>query len=186
MGETWRYRGQEIDSDQIAFLREFIRTHATSSRWKLSRQLCEALGWKQANGALRDMVCRGLLLMLERAGQIELPPVRRQIRGQCRTGRPRPEAVWIDDTPLAMPLKALGLVEILPVRHTPDEPLFNSLMEHYHYLGYEQPVGEHLKYLAWAQGRPIACLAWSSSGQPRPLHRLGRGSAPAQHPFHRL
>ncbi len=167
MGETWRYRGQEIGSEQIAFLQEFIRTHATSSRWKLSRQLCEALGWKQANGALRDMVCRGLLLMLERAGQIELPAVRRYIRGQCRTGRPRPEAVWIDDTPLVMPLKALSPVEILPVRRTPDEPLFNSLMEHYHYLGYEQPVGEHLKYLAWAQGRPIACLAWSSA--PRHL-----------------
>jgi len=165
--ETWRYRGQEIGSEQIAFLREFIRTHATSSRWKLSRQLCEALGWKQANGALRDMVCRGLLLMLERAGQIELPPVRRQIRGQCRTGRPRPEAVLIDDTPLVMPLQALGPVEIHPVRRTADEPLFNSLMEHYHYLGYEQPVGEHLKYLAWAQGRPIACLAWSSA--PRHL-----------------
>jgi hypothetical protein len=167
MGETWRYRGQEIGSDQIAFLREFIRTHATSSRWKLSRQLCEALGWKQANGTLRDMVCRGMLLMLERAGQIELPPVRRHIRGQCRTGRPRPEAVWIDDTPLVMPLKALGPVDIHPVRRTADEPLFNSLMEHYHYLAYEQPVGEHLKYLAWAQGRPIACLAWSSA--PRHL-----------------
>src|ERR1043166_7427394 len=167
MGETWRYRGQEIDSDQIAFLREFIRAHATSSRWKLSRQICEALGWKQANGALRDMVCRGLLLMLERAGQIELPPVRRHIRGQCRTGRPRPEAVLIDDTPLVMPLKALGPVDIHPVRRTADEPLFNSLMEHYHYLAYEQPVGEHLKYLAWAQDRPIACLAWSSA--PRHL-----------------
>jgi hypothetical protein len=167
MGETWRYRGQEIGSEQIAFLREFIRTHATSSRWKLSRQLCEALGWKQANGALRDMVCRGLLLMLERAGQIELPPVRRRIRGQCRTGRPRPEAALIDDTPLMMPLKALGPVDIHPVRRTADEPLFNSLMEHYHYLAYEQPVGEHLKYLAWAQGRPIACLAWSSA--PRHL-----------------
>lgn len=167
MAETWRYRGQEIGGDQIAFLREFIRAHASSSRWKLSRQLCEALGWKQANGALRDMVCRGLLLMLERAGQIELPPVRRQIRGQCRTGRPRPEAVLIDETPLIMPLKAFGPVEILPVRRTADEPLFNSLMEHYHYLAYEQPVGEHLKYLAWAQGRPIACLAWSSA--PRHL-----------------
>jgi hypothetical protein len=167
MGETWRYRGQEIGHEQIAFLREFIQTHATSSRWKLSRQLCEALGWRQANGALRDMVCRGLLLMLERAGQIELPPVRRQIRGQCRTGRPRPEAVLIDDSPLAMPLGALGPVEIQAVRRTADEPLFNSLMEHYHYLAYEQPVGEHLKYLVWAQGRPIACLAWSSA--PRHL-----------------
>src|ERR1051325_2659620 len=167
MMETWRYRGQEIGSEQIAFLREFIREHPTSSRWKLSRQLCEALGWKQANGALRDMVCRGLLLMLERAGQIELPPVRRHIRGQCRTERPRPDALLIDTSPLEIPLKKLGPVEIQPVRRTADEPLFNSLMEHYHYLAYEQPAGEHLKYLAWAQGRPIACLAWSSA--PRHL-----------------
>jgi hypothetical protein len=167
MAETWRYRGQEIGSEQIVFLREFIRTHPTSSRWKLSRQLCEALGWKQANGALRDMVCRGLLLMLERAGEIELPPVRRQIRGQCRTGRPRPEAMWIDTTSLAIPLKELGPIQIQPVRRTADEPLFNSLLEHHHYLAYEQPVGEHLKYLVGAQGRPIACLSWSSA--PRHL-----------------
>jgi hypothetical protein len=49
--------------------------------------------------------------------------------------------------------------------------LFNSLMEQYHYLGYEQPVGEHLKYLVWARdalwARPVAALAWSSS--PRHL-----------------
>src|SRR5260370_25340832 len=97
MANTWRYRGQEIDSDQIVFLREFIRTHPTSSRWKLSRQLCEALGWKQANGALRDMVCRGLLLMLERAGEIELPPVRRHPPGKL--ARPEPvipdEVMWV-------------------------------------------------------------------------------------------
>ena len=167
MGETWRYRGQEIGSEQIVFLRDFIAAHPTSSRWKLSRQLCEALGWKQANGALRDVVCRGLLLMLERAGQIELPPVRRYIRGQCRTGRPRPEAVLIDNSPLAVSLPALGPIDLQPVRRTADEPLFNSLMEHHHYLGYEQPVGEHLKYVLWARGRPIACLAWSSA--PRHL-----------------
>ncbi len=53
------------------------------------------------------------------------------------------------------------------MRRTGDEPLFNSLIEHHHYLGYEQPVGEHLKYLVWAQGRPIACMAWSSA--PRHL-----------------
>jgi hypothetical protein len=167
MPETWRYRGQEIGGEQIAFLREFIAAHPGRSRWKLSRELCEALGWKQANGALRDVVCRGLLLMLERAGQIELPPVRRRIRGQCRTARPRPQALLIDTTPLAMPLRALGPVELQTVRRTADEPRFQSLLEHYHYLRYEQPVGEHLKYLVWAQGRPIACLAWSSA--PRHL-----------------
>ena len=94
--DPWRYRGQTIDREQIAFLREFIRAHPRSSRWKLSRQLCEVLGWKQANGALRDVVCRGLLLMLERAGEIELPPVRRLILGQRLTGRPRPTRTCYD------------------------------------------------------------------------------------------
>jgi hypothetical protein len=116
---------------------------------------------------LRDVVCRGLLLMLERAGVIELPPVRCQIRGQCRTARPRPEPVSIDTTAIHGALKQLRPVEIQQVRRTDHEPLFNSLMEQYHYLAYEQPVGEHLKFLVWAQGRPLACLAWSSA--PRHL-----------------
>src|SRR3989475_10601047 len=110
MPETWRYRGQTIDGEQIGFLREFIAAHPESSRWKLSRQLCEALGWKQPNGALRDVVCRGLLLMLERAGQIELPPVRRIIRGQRRNARPRPEAVWIGPAPIQVRFVELGPV----------------------------------------------------------------------------
>src|SRR5882672_9384450 len=163
MPETWRYRGQTIGSEEVVFLREFIAAHPDSSRWKLSRQLCEERGWKQANGVLRDVVCRGLLLMLERAGEIELPPVRRYIQGQRRNQRLRPEPVLVDTTPLAMPLGALGPIEIRPVRRTADEPLFNGLVEQYHYLGYEQPVGEHVKYLVWAQGRPIACVAWSSA-----------------------
>ena len=33
--------------------------------------------------------------------------------------------------------------------------------------GYTQPVGEHLKYLVCARGRPVACVAWSSA--PRHL-----------------
>jgi hypothetical protein len=167
MAETWRYRGQTIGSEEIAFLRHFIAAHSDSSRWKLSRQLCEALDWKQANGTLRDVVCRGLLLLLERAGQIALPAVRRCIRGQRRSARARPEAVRIDTTPLAMPLGALGPVDLQLVRRTAEEPLFNSLLEQYHYLAYQQPIGEHLKYLVWAQGRPMACLAFSSA--PRHL-----------------
>jgi len=124
-----------------SLLREFIAAHPDSSRWKLSRQLCEALGWKQANGALRDVVCRGLLLLLERAGEIALPPVRRLIPGQCRNARLRPEPFLIDTTPLAMPLSALGGIEMQPVRRTADEPLFHSLVEQYHYASSAKSVG---------------------------------------------
>ena len=129
-------------------------------------KLCEAWQWKQANGALRDMVCRGLLLMLHRAGEIELPPSASTLATRS-SGAQRPAPMLIDTTPIAAPLKELRPIELQQVRRTGDEPLFNSLMEQYHYLSYEQPVGEHLKYLVWAQGRPIACLAWSSA--PRHL-----------------
>src|SRR5260370_20355974 len=76
---THRYRNRDITSKGIPFIRQLIAEHPELTRWKLSRQLCEAWQWKQANGALRDMVCRGLLLMLHRAGEIELPPVQRKV-----------------------------------------------------------------------------------------------------------
>ena len=132
------------------FIRQLIADRPELSRWKLSRQLCEAWQWKQANGALRDMVCRGLLLMLHRAGEIELPPVKRKVRNRLAE-RERPEPVIPDNRPVRGPLASITPLEFVQVRRTPEEALFNSLMEQYHYLGYEQPVGEHLKYLVKAK-----------------------------------
>lgn len=162
----WRYRGKAVTSEGVAFIRELIAQRPHLSRRRLSAELCEAWQWKQANGALRDMVCRGLLLMLHRAGEIELPAVR-QISLNPFVQRNRPKAVLVDMTPLPASLRQIRPIELQQVRRTADEPLFNSLIEHHHYLGYEQPVGEQLKYLVHAQGRPVACLAWSSA--PRHL-----------------
>ena len=171
MSIAWRYRGRNITGDEIAFIRRLIAGHPELSRWKLSRLLCEAWQWKQANGALRDMVCRGLLLTLDRAGEIQLPPVRRKVRNRLAE-RERPEPVIPDHRPVRGPLHSIAPLEFVEVRRTPEEPLFNSLMEQYHYLGYEQPVGEHLKYLVKAGGQVIACLAWSSA--PRHLRLRDR------------
>jgi hypothetical protein len=94
---------------------------------------------------------------------------------RCASARPAtlwrigggPNQWWPTRERLCGPLRQLLPLEIQQVRRGPQEPLFNSLIEQYHYLGYQQPVGEHLKYLVWAQQRPVACLAWSSS--PRHL-----------------
>lgn len=160
------YRGREIRVEDILFIRRLIAEHPGISRRRLSARLCEAWQWKQGNGALRDMVCRGLLLLLHRAGEIELPPVRYTPPNPLAR-REAPAPVLIDTTPLRDRLSQLQPIDLQQVRRTPEEALFNSLMEQYHYLGYEQPVGEHLKYVASAHGRPIACLAWSSA--PRHL-----------------
>jgi len=166
MAAAWQYRGRVVSAEDIVFIQQLIGEHPGASRRALSAKLCEAWQWKQSNGAPRDMVCRGLLLMLHRAGAIELPPVRYTPPNPLAKRQP-PVAVLIDTTPIQERLSQLQPIEFHQVRRTGDEALFNSLMEQHHYLRYEQPVGEQLKYLVWAHGRPIACLAWSSA--PRHL-----------------
>jgi len=158
----WKYRGRLVTAEDILYIGELIAAYPHEGRRTLSKKLCEAWQWKQPNGALCDMVCRGLLLMLDRAGQITLPPVS-YVRHNPLAKRARPAPVLIDTTPIEGKLHQIQPLEFEQVRRTGDEPLFNSLMEEHHYLGYEQPVGEHLKYLVWTHGRPIACVAWSSA-----------------------
>ena len=160
------YRHRAVTNSDVIFIRNLIAEHPGSSRRDLSKKLCQAWNWVQANGALRDMVCRGFMLQLHREGFIELPPVRYIPRNPLAQ-RTQPILVSVDDAPLHASFAEIGPLELRQVRRTPDEPLFNSLMEHHHYLGYTQPVGEHLKYMVFANGRPIACLAWSSA--PRHL-----------------
>jgi hypothetical protein len=166
MQATLSYRHRVITPEDLVFIRRLIAEHPGSSRRALSAKLCEAWNWVQANGALRDMVCRSMMLMLHRQGLIELPPVR-WINPNPLVDRKKPEAVSVDQAPLNMSLTELGPLEVRQVRRTPDEALFNSLLQQHHYLGYSQPVGEHLKYVVYAGGRPVACLAWSSA--PRHL-----------------
>jgi hypothetical protein len=167
MQKTWKYRGRSVSRAEIAFIREMIATYPEAGRCALSRRLCESWNWKQANGALCDQTCRGLLLKLERAGEIQLPPVRFRPARNPLAERLPPELVIADDRPVRGPLSRLLPLDIELARRSPKEPLFNSLIEQYHYLGYEQPVGENIKYLVKVRGQAIACMAWSSA--PRHL-----------------
>lgn len=162
MNVILRYRTREVTDADAAFIRKLIAEHPTLSRRALSKKLCEAWNWVQPNGHPRDMVCRGLMLALHRAGHIQLP-ARRQACYNPLADRRRPAPVEIDRTPLESRLKATGPLRWEQVRRTPQEALFNSLIEQHHYLGYTQPVGEHLKYLVYARDQIVAALAWSSA-----------------------
>jgi uncharacterized protein DUF4338 len=161
-----RYRGREITDADVALILNLVAENPSASRCALSRKLCETWRWVQPNGALRDMVCRGLLLALDRAGLIRLPAVR-NVPHNPFVVRSRPAPVAVDQTPIEKSLTEIRPLEFRLVRRTVDEPTFNGLIEEHHYLGYVQPVGEHLKYMVFAGGRPVACLAWSSA--PRHL-----------------
>jgi hypothetical protein len=131
-----KYRGRVISQEDILYIRALIDSHPNESRRTLSPKLCEAWQWRQTNGTLRDMVCRGMLLVLDRAGQITLPPVS-YVRHNPLAKRVRPKPARIDTTPIEDRLCNLQPLEFEQIRRTWKEPLFNSLMQEHHYLGYE-------------------------------------------------
>jgi hypothetical protein len=162
--DVLKYRGRMIRESDLPLIRGLIEENPTASRRELSRRLCEAWNWIQPNGAWCDMVCRSAMLALERAGYIALPPVKWRPLNPL-AARTKPKRLDLDMTPIGSPLKEVQPLEFRLVRRTPEEPLFNALIEHHHYLGYTQPVGEQLKYIVFAANRPVACLAWSSSAR---------------------
>ena len=79
MDASFKYRGKVLTAEDIGFINRLICQNPHDSRWALSKKLCVALNWVQPNGALRDMVCRSLMLQLHRAGHIKLPARKRRV-----------------------------------------------------------------------------------------------------------
>ena len=166
MAIVFKYRSRIVTDEDQSFIIKLIRDNPTASRRRLSALLCEAWDWVQPNGTLCDMVCRSLMLGMHRAGLIELPPVR-WVNPNPLAHRAQPKPVSVDTTEFCCSLGQIQPLRVAQVRRTKAEALFNGLMQQYHYLGYTQPVGEHVKYLVYSEERPIAALAFSSA--PRHL-----------------
>ena len=161
-------------------------------RTRLSIRLCELWDWRAPNGQLKDMACRNLLLRLERAGQIRLPPRQRKSTNACRNRSP----LWVPH--LSDPIED-SLKELLPLQITCIAPgceqdrLFRYLVAQHHYLGCRNVAGENMKYLIYSRdGRILACMlfgaaawksaprdgliGWSPSVRERNLHYVTNNS----------
>lgn len=163
MEEPISYHGRPISRNEVSFIRDLIAHHPQASRWRLSKLLCEVWAWRHANGTLRDVYARGFMLCLHRSGHIRLPDRKRAPRKHPGRRRQPATDILLDRQPIDGALSELGALRFCQVRRCGEEPIFDGLIESHHYLGYAQPVGEHLKYLVYAGDRPVACLAWSSA-----------------------
>lgn len=138
-----------------------VNCHWDKGRKHISRVLCQEWNWRQPNGRLKDMACREVLLTLKRKGLISLPP-RLNSANNDKRNRSIP-LVDIEQTPLRGKPSQFQPVRLRLVRNTSLEPLYNSLVQQHHYLGYRQIVGNHLKYIAFIDDQPVACLGWGSA-----------------------
>ena len=156
-------QGRRLNGADIDLIRRLLDEHPEWHRSRLSQELCRRWQWCNAQGRLKDMAARTLLLKLERGGHIRLP----KRRGFSPNGRRNQCAPAV--APAPDPIRcALGDLRPLSVSvvapDSQDLRLFNGLLARYHYLGHRSTVGENLRYLVRDRlGRPVACALFGSA-----------------------
>ena len=152
-----------ITEIEIAFINDLIAKNPSWHRTKLSQELCLLWNWCDHNGKPKDISCRDLLRNLDAKGQICLP------KSQMVTRRPgsrdRVQLQLHDTSPITSGIKAVLPLRIEIVQpRTAQANEFKSLIEQYHYLGFDMTVGENIKYMVYSsQGQLLACLLFGSS-----------------------
>jgi hypothetical protein len=137
-----RICGREFSTSLLERIQDVLASVPEISRRALSRQVCEWLDWRSANGALQEGGCRKALAELDRRGAVELPPAARAIVRQ------EAGPVELDEAAVALPLEALGTVSLRVVEAgSGDAKRWRALLDRHHYLGDKPLCGAQLRYL---------------------------------------
>ena len=156
-------QGRKISPADIDYIRELLTHYPLWHRTQISRELCRAWDWRNANGQLKDMACRTLLLKLERAGHLTLPARRRASVNHSRGIFSIPTDYSTEA--ISCSLKSLSGIKVILVQPgSGHHSLFNCFLSRYHYLGHRTTVGENMKYLITdGADRPLSCLLFGSA-----------------------
>ena len=164
-----RICGQEFSDEVVARIRRAVGEEPELSRAGLSRQVCQWLNWRAANGRLKEMSCRVALRRLEQRGELLLPAARSRpgqtVPGGRRKGRNRQV---VESTAVRGGLAELGRVELVAVgsRVSQKARVWKELMRRHHYLGAGPLCGAQLRYLVrspergWLGGLAFSGAAW--------------------------
>lgn len=156
-------QGRHLSPQDIDFLSQLIKQNPSCSRRRLSIKLCHLWNWRNANGRIKDMAARAMMLKLDKLGYIQLPPRRQTPSNRMLAKHSR----WVahPTTAIECDLKTVQPLQVIDTRKQSDlEPLFACLLSQYHYLGYRGIVGENMKYLVFDRHhRPLACVLFGSA-----------------------
>jgi hypothetical protein len=175
--------GRHFNQSEIDWIRHQVETLPDVSRIQLSRMFCRHVGWYKPDGGLKEMSCRVAMLRLERGGLIRLPAAKKRngaVKKIKRTEKGLPKAdIHLDAGRVSLSLE--------PVNGK-TAPLYNELIDRYHYLGYRRMGGAQMRFFVRAQDRLVALLGfcaaawrvaprevfigWSDEQRRRHLHRL--------------
>jgi hypothetical protein len=163
MTEVMVLQGREVSGADLELIRAMLAADPSRGRTPLSQELCRRWDWRNAQGQLKDMAARTLLLKLERDGLIRLPPRQRPSSNGLRNRRaPAAPLAFEPIRGALLDLRPLSASVVAP--GSDDARLFHGLLAHEHYLGHRNTVGENLRYLVRDRhGRPVACVLFGSA-----------------------
>lgn len=161
-GRRFTYRGLKTVIHCVA-------EHYSEGRTRISEVICTRLGWRQPNGWLKDRACRDALRRLEKLGLIRLPKRLDGNRTNSDSRRSFDPRNFRLPRGLVKPVTSMpNAIEFEFAKGNDAEPLWNALVEKYHYLGHTVQVGRCLKYLIRGDGHLLGAISFSS-----PAWKLG-------------
>lgn len=162
MNEQMVIQGRTLTDDDLQLIRRLIKDNPCWHRKRLSIELCQYWNWRAANGQLKDMSCRNLLLKLECSGHLTLPPPLTSANNSHR--HHHIQLVPHQTSPIIAELSTLRPISMTSVAYEEQQKLFKTFLACYHYLGYSGTVGENIKYLAFDRNdNPLACLLFGAA-----------------------
>ena len=156
-------QGRELRDEHLKQIRDLLKQHPDWSRRRLSIELCYLWDWRNAKGEIKVMAGRSLLVKLDKLQHITLPP-RRHIPSNRMTMKST-QMVLHDTTPIDVTLSQLQPLNLVKLsENKAHQPLYDCLLNSYHYLGYRGYVGENMRYLVTDDNdHPLACLLFGAS-----------------------
>ena len=164
-------RGRRFTREELEFIQHAVNEHYQSGRTKISRVVCDVLGWRQPNRWLKDRACRDVLRQLDVLGLISSPPPRVTKKANGSVGQ--------SDSGQA--IENLGpRIETLPdeielefAKGNKSEQLWNELVDNFHYLGHKIAVGRCIKYIVMSHSQPIGAISfYTGADDPPPIEDL--------------
>lgn len=155
-----RYCGRAFTASDIELIRALIATSPPLNRARLSREMCERLNWRRADGRLKEMSARVAMLRMQADGLITLPPPR---NAKPATYRAYPEIEGAVLEPASVPVVDLARLSVDLVGAKRDSLLWNAYIQRHHYLGHQLLPGAQLRYFVRAADQVIALLSFGAS-----------------------
>jgi hypothetical protein len=177
--------GKDFSGEMISRIQTKVNAEPELSRRQLSRQICEWMDWRKADGGWREGSCRKALALLNRK-KILILPRREQI---CVQRRQHGEVVEVPE--VSCGLRELGEISVRPVRsrHSAESKIVQGLLQQHHPLGAGKLRGAQLRYVihssrygylgvltfsssVWAMAKRDKHIGWSEEARRRNLQHV--------------